>query len=64
MTGYPKNNTFQIIHRSFGQQFDDIYSKEITKRYDQYEIQRLTKRKDKERKMAQEGYLSYLKTGF
>ncbi len=28
------------------QQFDDIYDKEITKRYSKHEIQRLSKRKD------------------
>jgi hypothetical protein len=31
------------------QQFDDIYDKEITKRYAKHEIQRLFKRKDRER---------------
>jgi hypothetical protein len=28
------------------QEFDDIYEKNVTKRYDKYEIQRLSKRKD------------------
>jgi len=31
------------------QEFDDIYNKEIIKRYDKYEIQRLSKRKDRKR---------------
>ena len=35
------------------QQFDDIYEKEIAKRYDKYEIQRLSKRnKDRERNIG------------
>ena len=38
------------------QQFDDIYDKEIAKRYGKYEIQRLSKRnKDRERNIALEG---------
>lgn len=33
------------------QEFDDIYDKEITKKYDKHELQRLSKRKkDRERK--------------
>ena len=31
------------------QQFDNIFHKEITKRYEKYEIQRLTKRENRER---------------
>ena len=31
------------------QEFDDIYNKEITKRYHKYELQRLSKRKDRKR---------------
>ncbi len=31
------------------QEFDDIYDKEITKRYTKHEIQRLSKRKDRKR---------------
>src|SRR4051794_6018460 len=35
------------------QEFDDIYNKEITKRYHDYEIKRLsTKRKDRKRAMG------------
>ena len=33
-------------------EFDDIYDKEITKRYDNHEIQRLTKRKDRDRRLG------------
>jgi hypothetical protein len=49
-----KATTFQIIHWfNSAQEFDSIYNKKIAKRYDKYEIQRLssTKRKDvRERK--------------
>jgi hypothetical protein len=31
------------------QEFDDIYNKEITKKYTKHEIQRLSKRKNRER---------------
>ena len=31
------------------QEFDDIYNKEITKRYHDYELQRLSKRKNRKR---------------
>jgi hypothetical protein len=34
------------------QEFDDIYDKEITKRYDKHENERLSKRKNKERAMG------------
>ena len=35
------------------QQFDDIYDKEVAKRYDKYETQRLSKRnKDRERNVG------------
>jgi hypothetical protein len=35
------------------EEFDDIYNKEITKKYDKYEVQRLsTKRKDREREIG------------
>jgi hypothetical protein len=32
------------------QEFDNIYDKEITKRYEQYELKRLAKRKGRKRK--------------
>jgi hypothetical protein len=31
------------------QEFEDIYNKEITKRYSNYELQRLSKRKNRKR---------------
>src|SRR3954452_10041894 len=34
------------------QEFDDIYDKEITKRYNTHEIKRLSKRKNRERSMG------------
>jgi Helix-turn-helix of DDE superfamily endonuclease len=34
------------------QQFDDLYNKEIIKRYDKYEIQRLSKRRDRKRNIG------------
>jgi DDE superfamily endonuclease/Helix-turn-helix of DDE superfamily endonuclease len=34
------------------QQFDDIFDKEIAKRYDKYEIQRLSKRRDRKRSIG------------
>ncbi len=38
------------------QEFDDIYEKKVTKRYDKYEIQRLFKRKDnRERRIGAGG---------
>jgi len=37
------------------QEFDDIYKKEITKRYGKYELKRLSKRKDSERSIGAAG---------
>ena len=34
------------------QQFDDIYDKEVGKRYTKHEIQRLSKRKNREREIG------------
>jgi hypothetical protein len=34
------------------QEFDDIYKKEITKRYGKYDLKRLSKRKDSERSIG------------
>jgi hypothetical protein len=43
-----------LLFRSFtgltAKEFDDIYKNEIAKRYDKYEIQRLSKRKGGERR--------------
>jgi hypothetical protein len=47
------------------QEFDDIYDKEITKRYDKHENERLSKRKNKERAMgAGRPFKRDVKTGF
>jgi hypothetical protein len=37
------------------QQFDDIFDKEIIKKYDKHEIQRLSKRKDRKRDIGATG---------
>ena len=37
------------------QEFDDIYDKEITKRYHDHEIKRLSKRKNRERSIGAGG---------
>ena len=50
MTDYPKNQYFSNHSPDFKvQEFDNIYNKEITKRYHDYEIQRLSKRKNRKR---------------
>jgi len=40
------------------QEFDDIYDKEITKRYNKYENKRLSKRKTRERSIGAAGDIS------
>ena len=51
MLSYDRLSKKPTLFKSFTgltvNEFDDIYDKEITKRYDNHEIQRLTKRKDK-----------------
>ncbi len=49
MIGYPKNHYFSNHSLNSVQEFDDIFDKKITKRYEKHEIQRLSKRKDRER---------------
>ena len=44
--GIQKTTTFQVIYRPYSTEFDDIYDKEITKRYEKYELKRLSKRKE------------------
>ena len=51
MIDYQKATAFQVVHRLSVQQFDEIYDK-ITKRYVKHEIQRLSKRKDREREIG------------
>ena len=56
MLSYDRLSTKPKLFKSFTgltvQEFDDIYNKEITKRYDKHEIQRLSKRKDREREIG------------
>jgi hypothetical protein len=57
MFSYERYSKKPLLFKSFTdltvQQFDDIYDKEITKRYGKYEIQRLSKRnKDRERNIG------------
>ena len=57
MFSYERLSRKQLLFKSFTgltvQEFDDIYDKEIAKRYDNYEIQRLSKRnKDRERNIG------------
>jgi hypothetical protein len=48
LLSYDRLSKNPLLFKSFTgltvQQFDDIYDKEITKRYDRYEIQRLSKK--------------------
>src|SRR6478752_8698249 len=60
MFSYERLSRKQLLFKSFTgltvQEFDDIYDKEIAKRYDKYEIQRLSKRnKDRERNIGAGG---------
>src|SRR4051794_6484447 len=57
MFSYDRLSRKPLLFKSFTgltvQEFDDIYDKEIAKRYDKYEIQRLSKRnKDRERNIG------------
>ena len=53
LLSYDRLSKKPLLFKSFTgltvQEFDDIYDKEITKKYDKHEIQRLSKRKDRER---------------
>jgi len=49
---YSKNLAFQIIHQQECAPFDDIYDKEITKRYHDYEPERISKRKNRKRSIG------------
>jgi len=53
LLSYKRLSRKPILFESFTglsvQEFDDIYNKEITKRYHDYEIKRLSKRKDRKR---------------
>jgi len=56
LLSYDRLSRKPILFKSFTglsvQEFDDIYNKEITKRYTKYELQRLFKRKGRKRDMG------------
>ena len=52
---YPKNHCFSNHLPALQYEFNDIYKKEITKRYCKHEIKRLSKRKNRKRKIAAVG---------
>ena len=56
MLSYERLSKKPLLFKSFTgltvQEFDDIFDKEITKRYAKHEIQRLSKRKDREREIG------------
>ena len=56
MLSYDRLSRKPLLFKSFTgltvQQFDDIYNKEIIKKYNKHEIQRLSKRKERKRDMG------------
>ena len=42
------------------QEFDEIYDKEITKRYHDYELKRLSKRKDRKEVLVQKDLSNWM----
>ena len=56
LLSYDRLSKKPLLFKSFTgltvQEFDDIYDKEITKRYVKHEIQRLSKRKDRKREIG------------
>ena len=56
LLSYERLSKKPLLFKSFTgltiKEFDDICDKEITKRYDKHEIQRLSKRKNRERKFG------------
>ena len=56
MLSYERLSKKPLLFKSFTgltvQEFDNIFDKKITKRYEKYEIQRLSKRKDREREIG------------
>ena len=56
MLSYDRLSKKPLLFKSFTgltvQEFDDIYDKEITKRYNTHENKRLSKRKNRERAMG------------
>jgi hypothetical protein len=59
LLSYERLSKKPLLFKSFTgltvKEFDDIYDKEITKRYTKYEIKRLSKRKNRERKIGATG---------
>ncbi len=49
MTDCPKNQNFSNHSLGLQYEFDDIYKKEITKRYEKYELKRLSYRRKEDR---------------
>jgi DDE superfamily endonuclease/Helix-turn-helix of DDE superfamily endonuclease len=56
LLSYERLSKKPLLFKSFTglsvQEFDEIYDKDIVKRYDKYELKRLSKRKDRERKVG------------
>ena len=56
MLSYDRLSKKPLLFKSFTgltvQEFDDIYNKDITKRYKKHELKRLTKRMDRKRKIG------------
>ncbi|MER5176192.1 MAG: hypothetical protein ABJB73_10520, partial [Candidatus Nitrosocosmicus sp.] len=56
MLSYDRLSKKPLLFKSFTgltvKEFDNIYDKEIAKRYEEYEIKRLSKRKDREREIG------------
>jgi hypothetical protein len=56
LLSYNRLSKKPLLFKSFTgltvKEFDDIYDKEISKRYTKYEIQRLSKRKDRKRNIG------------
>ena len=56
MLSYDRLSKKPLLFKSFTgitvQEFDDIYNKKIAKRYDKYELRRLSKRKDRKRSIG------------
>jgi Helix-turn-helix of DDE superfamily endonuclease len=56
LLSYDRLSKKLLLFKSFTgltvKEFDDIYKKEIAKRYERHEIRRLSKRKDREREIG------------
>jgi hypothetical protein len=56
LLSYDRLSRKPLLFKSFTglilQEFDDIYDKEITKRYHNHELERLSKRKNRERSIG------------